>query len=224
MTQMQAASVTFRTRSQPKGSDWINTYAGRRFHPLDPDINEIDIIDIAHALSLNARYCGHTVAHYSVAQHSVYVSQRCSPHLALWGLLHDASEAYLGDVTRPIKRMPTFAAYKQAENRLMGAICMRFKLDIREPAEVKEADNRVLYTEAMQLVPRRHADWKQHAEPYPDLIITPWEPKLAEVKFLARYVELTRDSSVMDRLRVYRTEDQAYAAGQNAIQAMEGVS
>src|SRR5271165_7548492 len=84
--------------------DWIQTYTGRVMYPLDPRPEEINIIDIAHALSNLCRFTGHVRTFYSVAEHSVRVSQHCDPKDALWGLLHDASEAYLADMSRPMKR------------------------------------------------------------------------------------------------------------------------
>ena len=84
---------------------WIQTYTGKKFFPMNPKTEDLDIIDIAHALSMKCRFVGHTKQFYSVAQHSVIVSWNCSnPHL---GLLHDAAEAYLPDVPAPIKDLYT---------------------------------------------------------------------------------------------------------------------
>lgn len=88
---------------------WIRTFTGKRFYPLKPTIEDIDILDIAHALSNQCRFSGHSKWHYSVGQHSVYVSQVVrslggSPTDIMWGLLHDASEAYLVDLPTPVKR------------------------------------------------------------------------------------------------------------------------
>src|ERR1019366_9954250 len=83
----------------------IRTYSGVRFKPLDPD-PAVGISDIAHALANQCRFGGHSSAFYSVAQHSVRVSEICAAEDALWGLLHDASEAYLVDVPAPLKQLP----------------------------------------------------------------------------------------------------------------------
>src|ERR1017187_10636100 len=80
----------------PHGS--ITTFSGIHFWPLLPNPADIRIEDIAHALSNQCRFAGHAREFYSVAEHSVRVSQLCPPEDALWGLLHDASEAYLTDV------------------------------------------------------------------------------------------------------------------------------
>ena len=85
---------------------WIQTYTGRKFHPLRPRVAEVDVRDIAHALSLKCRFGGHCRVFYSVAEHSVRVSRVLEAkgrELAVWGLMHDAGEAYLPDVGRPVK-------------------------------------------------------------------------------------------------------------------------
>ena len=114
--------------------------SGARFYPLDPRPEEIQIEDVAHALGHLCRFAGHTSSFYTVAQHSVLVSRICEPQDALWGLLHDASEAYLGDMVRPLKRQPEMASYQEAEERLMAAICERFGLPAAMPESVVRAD------------------------------------------------------------------------------------
>lgn len=84
-------------------SDWMQTYTGRVFWPLEPRPEDVDIVDIAHALANLCRYGGHSKVFYSVAHHSVLVSQIVPPADALWGLMHDSAEAYVIDLIRPIK-------------------------------------------------------------------------------------------------------------------------
>lgn len=84
--------------------DWMQTYTGRKFWPLNPRAEEVYIEDIAHSLALSCRFNGHCKVFYSIAQHSVLVSQIVKPTQQLIALLHDSAEAYLGDIIRPIKR------------------------------------------------------------------------------------------------------------------------
>src|SRR5690554_7094997 len=99
---------------------FIQTYTGRRFYPLDPNPADVCIEDIAHALSRITRFNAHINAEwYSVAEHSVHVSRIVPPEYALAGLLHDASEAYIADVSRPVKHTDMMAGYRLNETRLM---------------------------------------------------------------------------------------------------------
>lgn len=170
---------------------WIQTWSGKSFFPLDHRHAEIDINDIIHALSNQSRFAGHCTKFYSVAQHSVHVSHMCPDDSALWGLLHDASEAYLCDIPSPLKRCPEFAFYRDAEKRLMNVICDVFGLEHDEPPVVKEADKRMLATEARDLTMTQGRGWDHPgAVPY-DLHIVPWEPEYARAKFVSRFHELT---------------------------------
>ena len=135
---------------------WITTYTGRKFHYLDPQPDEICIEDIAHALAFTCRFGGHCKAFYSVADHSIRVAEILSPNLRLAGLLHDAHEAYLHDLLRPIKQdMP---AYRELADIIQHAIGKRFdswypdEMDSEEWCEVKHADDILLATEARDLM------------------------------------------------------------------------
>lgn len=168
--------------------DWIQTRSGRRFSPLDPDPAAIDVADIAHSLALQCRFNGHCRVFYSVADHCVRVSRVVPPEHALWGLLHDAAEAYLGDLPRPIKvQLP---AYRAAEDRLMEFIARHFGLPWPMPAPVHEADNVLLVTEQRDLMGPAPASWGLVATPLPERI-EPLGPEAAEAAFLARFAELT---------------------------------
>ncbi len=170
--------------------DWITTFTGKRFYPLDPKVKEIDVNDIMHALSNQCRFAGHCTEFYSVAQHCVLVSHMCDPQDALWGLIHDASEAYLVDVPSPMKKSATFEAYRKAEKRVMDTICEAFGLPSDGPPSVKAADKRVLATEARDLTLSEGRGWASTAEPY-DFHIKPWSPAYARAKYLGRLHELT---------------------------------
>lgn len=167
--------------------DWFQTHTGVQFYPIDPRPEDINITDIAHGLSHVCRFGGHTREFYSVAQHSVIVSQIVPSELALVGLLHDASEAYLGDMVRPLKlSMPE---YRRAEERLERVIAEVFGIAFPYPPEIKHADNVALMTERRDLL-AVHRAWSWKVEPLAMPIVA-WSPQLARRMFLARFKELT---------------------------------
>lgn len=126
--------------------NYLTTYSGRQFHFDAPEAGMIVIADIAHALSNLCHWNGHCTEFFSVAQHSVLVATICPPHLARWGLMHDAAEAYCGDISRMLKSMlPT---YKQIETRILKVIIDKLGLDWPEPPELKQYDNLALTFEA----------------------------------------------------------------------------
>lgn len=170
---------------------WIQTFTGKQFYPLAPIESDIDIEDIAHALSMQCRFTGHCREFYSVAEHSVEVSKTVPREFALWGLLHDASEAYLTDLSKPLKMYSDLGArYVEIESRLQMAICKRFGLQLQEPEEVKVADRRMLMTEKKCLMGTSPARWDDNEKPYSFdvLMLQPWQ---AESYFLDRFEELT---------------------------------
>lgn len=168
---------------------WITTSTGRRFRVLDPRPEDVCIEDIAHALSLQCRFTGHIREFYSVAQHSVYVSLMCPPEVALWGLLHDASEAYIGDMSAPLKHTPEMKRFRDTELLVSNAIMNRFGLSRCEPPSVKYADRRMLLTEARDL--GMNVDgWDPEVEPFDSQIVA-WSPSFAEARFLQRFQHLT---------------------------------
>ena len=176
---------------------WIQTVSGGRFYPLDPRPWDVNILDIGHALANVCRFTGHTLDFYSVAQHSVMVSELLPDNLKLWGLLHDASEAYIQDIARPVKKDDRFAFYREVEKRVMDSICLAYGLPCEEPPEVKDADLRVLAAEARDLMPQReHAEWDWMPDPAGIPKIKPWPPKRAKAYFLDAFFEITGDTRV----------------------------
>lgn len=125
--------------------DTIRTFKGHYLNVFDPKPESIDIEDIAHALSHVCRFAGHTRIFYSVAQHSIEVMKMCSRENRLAGLLHDASEAYMCDLPRPIKR--NLPEYKNIEENLMGVIAQKFGLEYPFHPEIKKADEYQLHIE-----------------------------------------------------------------------------
>jgi uncharacterized protein len=181
-------------RETARRGDWMQVASGRQFYPLDPRPEEIEIGDIAHALSHLCRFGGHVRHFYTVGEHSVRVSRVCAPEDALWGLLHDASEAYLGDVVRPIKKQPEMACYLEAEARLMAVICERFGLPVEMPASVARADEILLATEARDLMGNHCLErWGSLRDIEPlTQTLSPWHQDAVGRVFLARFRELTR--------------------------------
>lgn len=166
---------------------WISTFSGRKFYPLDPRPEEIEIVDIAHALSRQCRFSGHCHGSepYSVAQHSVEVAKLLPPALKIAGLLHDASEAYLVDLPRPLKHSPGFAdGYRSAETELMRCVGVRFGIGSFDNPLVEVADQRLLKSERRDLM---HADCQWDVpgvKPVPHTI-TPWPCFHSEQTFLS---------------------------------------
>ena len=176
----------------------MQTYTGLQLWPLDPCSSDIYIEDIAHSLALQCRFAGHCRVPYSVAEHSVRVSLLVEewregwPDAREWAfaaLLHDAAEAYLVDLPRPVKRC--VEGYAEAEARLEGAIAVRFNLPHTEAlaALIKRADNTLLATEARDLLGPHPAPWALLPPPLPE-VIEPWPWQEAEWRFIKRFREL----------------------------------
>lgn len=183
----------------------MQTVTGVAFWPLDPEMNEVRIEDIAHGEALMCRFGGHTKQFYSVAQHSIHVmghllfatgmDERTKTETRMLGLLHDAAEAYLGEVIRPLKLLPEFATYREAEAHLLNVILGA--LDVPSTMSrwliVKDADNRMLATEARALmIWPPPLPWTRTPEPYQDVDLrtdleNPWTPETAERIFLERF-------------------------------------
>lgn len=172
--------------------DFMQTYSGRKFWPLDPRADEIHIEDIAHSLALQSRYAGHCERFYSVAEHCVHIA-RWLPTDKLWGLLHDAAEAYTVDVPRPLKR--SLVGYAEAEAKVMAAVCDRFGLPVEMPLRVHDADMRIIADEVAQNM--RPMDWHaKHNDPL-GVVLQFWTPEEAEDRFLETFVELTMQQGRM---------------------------
>ncbi len=139
---------------------WIQTYGGGRFYPQDPQDGEVSIYDIAHSLSQICRFNGHTTSFYSVAQHSIVCSRLANDdEVAYFALLHDAAEAYVGDMMRPLKwsGQELGRLFREQEAAVERAISQRFGLVWTEELrkEVKRLDDVALAIEAYHLMTRR---------------------------------------------------------------------
>lgn len=168
--------------------DWIQTYSSEEFYPLDPRIEEIHIGDIAHSLAMQCRFNGHCIKFYSVAEHSCHVHDFASPINKLGALLHDAAEAYLTDMVKPLK--PFFPVYQEAEKKMEAKICEKFGLKEIMNAEIKSLDTRILFAEAAQNMGPVPKEWAFKVEPLP-VTLQYWSPEKAQQEFMNRYWSLT---------------------------------
>lgn len=173
---------------QERLTDWMQIYSGRAFYPLEPREEDIDIVDIAHALSRQCRYAGHIEQeHYSVAEHCVLISLALPEEYALAGLLHDAAEAYLVDVPRPIKS--SLHGYTACEATLERVVFEKFGLSLPMPAIVKEYDTRILHDEQKVLMKSPPMPWNIPGGPL-GVEIHCWSADIAKQMFLMRFDEL----------------------------------
>lgn len=163
--------------------DWMQTAHGRQFWPLDPRVEEIHLDDIAHALSMQCRYGGHSLRFYSVAEHCVHVASKAPAGLELSALMHDASEAYLTDVIRPVKAH--LANYKEIEANLERRIAERFGLPWPMQTEVKSLDERILQDERAQNMSHVPSPWSCMDNDIEPLGVTLhfWSPARARHEF-----------------------------------------
>lgn len=179
------------TTNTERLGDWMETYTGAQFWPVDPRSEEVDPVDIAHALSLLCRYAGHTDRFYSVAEHCVVLSHWVAPKDALHALLHDATEAYVVDIPRPLKR--SLPEYRDIEQGVWLAIAERFGVQPEIPQAVLDADTRILLTERAAFKSRSHLEWgMEWMTPLP-VTVEGWQPEEAERRYAERLAELLAD-------------------------------
>ena len=179
----------------PAPGPYLQTVSGRFVNPFDPDPEQLDIADITRALANTCRFGGHCRSFYSVAQHSVIVSELVERRGGdvedvFAALMHDAAEAYLGDMPHPIKHRSALGeAFKAAEDHLEQAIRKHFNIKPDVP-EVKRADRALLATERRAFSGENwHWPELEGVEPL-ELELTAWPPDEAARAFAARYAEL----------------------------------
>lgn len=183
------------TGADTRRGRWDATYSGRRFWLTDPRPMDVEAVDIAHNLSRLARYNGGTCgAPYSVAQHCVIGSYLIEPRFAAHFLLHDAPEAYTGDIVTPIKDLMR-AQYEAIEGPLFEAINTRFGVTWSDEAQVavKATDNDMLVTESEYLLSHQTlSELPSGARIHHELgdYIAPWAPNVAKKAYLVRLAEL----------------------------------
>ncbi len=170
-------------------TSYVSTFSGNRFYPLVPRIEQVAIEDIAHGLAYQCRFNGQTREFYSVAQHSLIVATLVPPELRLAALLHDAAEAYLGDMVKPLKvLLPQFS---ELEDQVTAIIAATFDIDFSDYAPIKRADLIALATEKRDLMPYSVERWDylDHIAPLPEAIV-PMGPSAAKTGFLAEFARL----------------------------------
>jgi len=166
---------------------WIQTLQGLKIYPADPKPEQIVIGDIAGALSKMCRYNGHCKLFYSVAEHCVLVASKVSDTYKLEALMHDASEAYIADIARPVK--PLLTNYGEIEDRLMRVIAAKYDFNWPLPSEVKDLDTAILRDEREQIMtpmmvpPSAWGDTREGL----GVEIKFWEPCKAEYEFLTAF-------------------------------------
>lgn len=191
----------------PDKDIWILTAKSHKYFYFGGSPQEIEIKDVATALSNICRFCGQTDNFYSVAEHSIHVADLLPPRMRFYGLLHDAAEAFVGDVARPLKllireRTPIF---DELEKTAMEAILTMVGLEWPSPeveTAIKDADNACLIAEANWVYGHNAGliggrDWQR---PYYEsgmvqdawIMIKGWQPKKAREKFLLKFEELQR--------------------------------
>ena len=172
--------------------DWIQTYTGKKFCFRNPILQDISIIDISHSLSNICRFNGHCKQFYSVAEHSVYLSRQFeNSQLAMEALLDDAAEAYIGDMSRPLKNINEMSAYRKIEQIIDEMIRERFSLSKYRNAEIIDMDTRLLITERNQIMSRPPDDWGIKVEPL-KIKIQCLNPSEAKEFFEQRYFQCIR--------------------------------
>ncbi|VVB53016.1 Uncharacterised protein [uncultured archaeon] len=172
----------------PKSEHWIQTFTGKFFYPLEPEESDYCIEDIAHALSNICRFTGQCDRFYSVAQHSLIVSELVPPELMVQGLLHDASEAYITDIARPLKHLPAFDGYREIERRTQAAVFKALGVEDKGHLAIKTADGLLLRNEA-KCLKLLTPEWWHHRLPDLGIDIKPMSPTEAEAAFLKKWRE-----------------------------------
>ena len=169
----------------------VSTRSGRRVALLNPSPAQIVIGDIAHGLANQCRFNGQTNQFYSVAQHSVLVASILPRELRLAGLLHDASEAYLGDIVQPLKEL--LPEYQNIEANFCNVLGARFNVELSPNVAIHQADLIVLATERRDLMPMDTADWSCIANITPlSRRIKPLSPGAAAAQFMDLFFKLSK--------------------------------
>ncbi len=189
--------------------DWQHVFTGRKSWPLDPQIDDLDIRDIAHSLSQQCRFGGHSSRHYSIAEHSLLVlrlweqvtgwnEDHFNPRLKLCVLMHDGGEGYIVDIPKPVKADLT--NYAEIEERQMQAISARWRFPWPMLPGMKEADGMALAIEKQVLFGVEPDRWKDMPIPpaswYSAVRREDQNMREMEHRFLTRFYDLCDEAGV----------------------------
>ena len=178
---------------EPTKGDWFQTFTGKAWWPMGPRPEDVDLLDIAHGLAFQCRFNGHTRQFYSVADHCIRMAAELhhtdGPEVALAGLLHDAAEAYLGDIVRPVKRqLPAFYHLERInQTAILEGLHVSLYVDDHKD-RIREMDLVMLATERRDLMEESPHSWVnvEKVEPLP-VPIKPLSPELAYSVFVTKF-------------------------------------
>jgi|GEM_PF-1202256 len=195
----------------------IHTYSGIAFDLRNPEPAMVHLDDIIHSLSLMNRFNGAALFPYSVAQHSLHVAELLPPELRLEGLLHDAAEAYIGDMVSPLKQV--MPEYKAVEARISALVAEVFGLAYPEPHLVKQADLAVLAAEREQVLGPSYGPWfKNFPEPAP-ISIQPCDWLQVKARFgQALQTEISKRRAAVDARQTDASEPEPEPFGDLRLQ------
>ena len=176
---------------------YIGTYTNKKFYFLEPEPDQICIEDIAQALSMNCRFSGHVSKFYSVAEHCCIIGDLVeaadkSSSEVLAALLHDASEAYICDIPRPIK--PYLANYFDMELKIEKVIQQKYNITAKTEL-IDYYDYHICGEEARQLF-RHVPDWVTEFDRLSGVKIKSWTPEQAKKEFLDRFDRLNYHANI----------------------------
>jgi hypothetical protein len=177
--------------------NWMQVYSGGCFYPLDPRPEDVHIGDIAHSLAHQCRYAGHSMRFYSIAEHCCHIHDAIEDEHKFAALMHDAAEAYLVDVPRPVK--PYLTEYRGIEENIERVIFKKFGLPFPFHVRVKQLDNSIIVDEKAALMYECDQDWYLIGFEPLGVEIECWTPERAKAAFLNRFL---RHYNVLERTRI----------------------
>lgn len=186
---------------------WKETYTGAKFFLMDPRADEIVFEDVAHSLAYQCRYTGHCLEWYSVAEHCCLLSDyvrnklKLGPHAQYFMLMHDSSEAYTGDISRPMKY--GIPGLKASIAHIERIVLEAFEVPYPEPRWLKELDARMIVDERAQNMVDSGNDWNHDKFEALGIKLKFWEPVKAKAEFIKRYRRLLKEMAAVDKENAY---------------------